>query len=364
MSAQAAVALQPEESLPAQEAVVSNEVAQESPIEKAIQGENPEKVINIFRGRAQKEKEALGLLGQLNPEELAAAPSEALEVKAANDNASEKISAAESLAIQKVAEVIPMTQVEVPAPVIAEAAPEVATEVVHELNASAELVKDAEDQRDIAAELLKEEFEALSAFTKEHGITIDTSDSNNIKVQDSELSKLTKVERSYVYTLVGKHQAGNASMRHAEKLLEAYSVPESDPRRAALMAEAQSLAEEAKLKEVAAHIIQEQYVKLPEIAALVGAVGGENTGGSMGGSDFSPADSPYGQGPKKTESRASAVLGYGGVGGEGLVKIDAYKPPDAGPAVVKKPSLIDRWFRKNVSDLTGGAVDPTKSSRE
>ncbi|MCC6564069.1 hypothetical protein IT087_04215 [Candidatus Uhrbacteria bacterium] len=233
-------------------------------------------------------------------------------------------------------------------------------------NASPELVRDAEEQRDVAAEMLKEEYAALSGFTKEHGLTIDNSNPNNINVSNQDLNKLTNVERSYVQVLTGKHMAANASLRHAEKLLEAYSVPEGDPRRVALEAEAKSLEEEAILKEKAAQIMQDQYVKLPEIIALTGG-GGDSTGGSYGGHSFEPAASPFGGEPKPPQEppkfTAAPLYGGGGVPGEGIAKIEAYKTPDS--KVTRKPSFIDRWFRRNVSDLTYGAVDATKKdSRE
>ncbi len=223
-----------------------------------------------------------------------------------------------------------------------------------------ELLHDAEEQRDIAAEMLREEFAALDGFTKEHGVAIDNSNPNNINVTNQELNKLTNVERSYVQVLTGKHMAANASLRHAEKLLEAYSVPETDPQRAVLMAEAKSLEEEAKLKEIAAQIMQDQYVKMPEIIALMGAGGGgDNTGGSYGGNGFEPANSPFGEGPKQPKHMTAALYSGGGVSGEDIAKIEAYKTPDA--KVVRKPSFIDRWFRRNVSDLTYGGVDPNKT---
>lgn len=377
MSAQAAAAQplideSPEE-LPNRPETAVETKTPENPIEKAFGEGNPEKVVSIFRGRADDERKALNLLTRLEPVELDAAPVEALQVKAANDNADRQITEAEEKALQEVVKVMPIIKVgEVPKPVeaiiptsiikVGEVAPEVApVETVKMMpiikvgevpNASPELVHDAEEQRDEEEEKLKEAREALGSFTKEHELIIDTSDPNNIKAPEENLTKLSHVERSYVYTIIGRYLAANTALRHAEKLLEAYSVPENDPKRAGLIAEAQSLAEEARLKGVAAQIMQDQYVKLPEIAALADGGGGESTGGSMGGG-FTAVDSPYVGKPPQKGLGAPLYTG-GGTPGGGIASIEALKTQ--GGEVKREPSWIDKKVRGWFSALTFGWI--------
>jgi hypothetical protein len=371
--AAAAAAVLPDESpevLPKQEASAEAK-APENPIEKALGETNPEKVVSIFKGRASEEKKALELLSRLEPVELDAAPVEALQVKAANDNADRQITEAEEKALQEVGKVMPAI---IPSPTIkvGEAAPEIAApeiataeatveavkimpilKVGEVPNASPEVVHDAEEQRDEAEDRLVEARQALGGFAKEHDLTVDTTDPNNIKVSEKDLTKLSDVERSYVYTIIGRYLSANTSQRHAEKLLEAYSVPESDPKRAMLMAEAQSLGEEARLKGVAAQIMQDQYTKLPEIAALAGGGGGESTGGSMGGGEFHAVDSPYAGKPPQKFLGAPLYTG-GGTPAGGVATIDALKTQDA--KVTKEPSWIDKKVRGWFSALTFGWI--------
>lgn len=385
-----------------QEAISAPETREESPVDKALE-QGSEKVVGIFQGRAQEERAALTRLGLLEPQEAEAMPEAAERIEVVNQETAKKIEAAKLTALTRVEGLLGVP----PAPAndvtqeTAQAQPPIAVNEMPEMKAvevrsviavgeaapkteapveavkvmptikvgeptpevvvkKSEEMLEAEEQLEVADEVMRESAEALTSFCEEHHVPFDAK---MLKVEDA--SRLTKPELFYVQTLMGKHAAGLASKKHAEKMLEAYAFSESDPRRAAVLQEAESLAKDAALKEKAALVMQQNYLNLPEISSIVG----QDSGGSLGGSNFEGAESPFGPGepqgpeePPKTPMVGSSLYGEGGVPGSGLTKIDSYKPETA-KKPERKPSFIDRWFRKQASDVTYEAVDE-KSSRE
>ncbi len=390
----------PEEQAPQErrEALPIPETRIESPVEQAA-GEGREKVISIFKGRAQEEKQALERLGVLETQEAESVPEATGKIEAANQKMSQEIAAAEQTALMRVEgllgvppvpanDVTPETvqaQSEVAQavemqPIIAVGEQVSATEAkavetrpviaVGEVASTAETavekseeVLEAEEQRDVAAEVIKENYEALSGFAKEHGLTFDVT---TAQVPEVQLAKLTQSERMYVQVLMGKHAAGRSSMLHAEKLLQASEFPQGDPKRLELMREAESLAADAALKETAAQAMQQNYLNLPEIAALAG---GGGTGGSVGGADFEAQRSPFGgepEGPNIPSGGAGGLYdGGGGAPGHGVAEIKSYKTPDA-KADKPKPSLVDRFVKGNVGKIKDwfGQFGPEEKGRE
>lgn len=367
----------------------------ETAVEKALESGSTENVINIFKGRAEEEKQALERLGVLEPEEAEAVPEQASRVTELTEQARRKIDQAATTALEEVksllgtppapakevapvtetpkAEAIPVETVKtmpvvavgeapkaevatveavsvMPTVKIGEVVPEAETSAVDVTEVSPEQA-DAEEQRDVAAEVIRENAEALSAFAKEHGLTMNEQ---AFTIAESDLAKLTKPERMYAQVLMGKREAGRASMLHAEKLLAAHEFPDGDPKRAELMREAEALAADASLKETAAQVMQQNYMNLPEIIALAGG-GGNESGGSYGGSGFEAQTSPFGGEPKQpTGSSVGGLYDGGGQPGSGLTEIKAYKTP---PEKVekRKPNFIERFFNKNWRDMTYGS---------
>lgn len=387
-----------------QEAPLAPETRTESPVEKALE-RGPENVVSIFRGRAEEEKKALERLGSLEPEEAEAVPEATEKIEAANRKMAQEIAEVEQSALTKVESLLgtppapPAEAVKI-APVVAvgeapktetlpaeavktapiktvgeqaPAAPEAtAVKVMPTIKVGetapeqtvekSEEALEAEEQLQFAEEVMKENAEALASFCEEHHVPFDAK---RMKIQDA--SRLTKTERFYLQTLMGKHEAGLASKRHAEKLQEAYAFSENDPRRAALLQEAETLAKQAALKEKAAMVMQQNYLNLPEIAALVG---GSGTGGSAGGADFEAQPSPFGPGePRGPETPSTGGMGGlydgGGAPGSGLTEVKAYKS-QAEKVDKPKPSLIDRFVKGNVGKIKDwfGQFGPEEKGRE
>jgi hypothetical protein len=240
---------------------------------------------------------------------------------------------------------------EVPAPVV-----ETATEIQPEKN---EL---AEKQKAEAEEAMQEDLAALKAYAQEHHLTLD---SNTLQIPDQQLQGLMPVERTYIAVLQTKYHAGDASRAHAEALMAV--AAETDPeKKKELSARAFEAAEVATLKEKAATILNTQYMNLPEIIALAGGGPGNQTGGSFSGEAFSQP-SPFGGEPKPPQEPPVMASGPlytgGGASGDGIAKIEAYKTPDA-KVPPRKPNFIERFFNRNVRDLTYGQIDPEKKGRE
>ncbi len=382
----------------------------ESAVEKALSEGSPDKVVSIFKGRAAEEKQALERLGGLEPNEAEAVPEEATRVTQLTETARQKIDQVTLTALEEVRALLgtppapanenaiatapaPLAAAEVvkPMPTVAvgevpkaEAAPvaetvqiaptiavgeapkaeaialmptikvgEVAPKAVEQEVAieKSEEMLEAEEQLEVAAEVMKENYEALNAFAQEHGLSMNEK---AFEIDEKALARLTKPERSYAQVLMGKHAAGKASMLHAEKLLEAYELPAGDPNRNALMKEADTLAEEATLREKGAQAMQQNYMNLPEIIALSAGGGGNDSGGSYGGANFDAQASPFGEEPKTPSRGGAALYDGGGAPGSGLTNITAYKT--SGEKVEKrKPNFIERFFNKNWKDMTYGS---------
>lgn len=360
----------------------------ERPVEKALEGGSPEKIVSIFQGRATEEKQAMERLGLVDPEEAEAVPEAAAKVAEMTEQTRQKIDQVTSTTLMEVQALLgtppapanesmpvaaPAEATAVEAPVIEEVqtapvavateAPKAETvqvmptikvgEAAPEQEPTPETspeASEAAEQHEVAEEVMRENAEALTSFCHEHNVPFDGA---TMKVTDD--SKLSRAERFYVQTLMGKYEAGAASKQHAEKLLEASRLPEGDPSRAALEAEAQRLAADAAVKEKAAMVIQQNYMNLPEIIAIAGG-GGNESGGSYGGSNFEAQASPFGQKPPTGGSRGG-MYDVGGAPGSGLTKIEAYKTP-AEKVEKRKPNFIERFFNKNWKDLTfGGGGD-------
>lgn len=370
MSANTALALKDEEALPGHEAVPNPETTTESAIEGAINSGNEAKIFSIFGEDAAAAAAAAGRLAETPPEVAATARKVVDQIALVTKDTTGKIEIAKKRAIGKVAEVIQITRKEAPA--VAEAAPEIApvevvavapVEVIQPSpmirvgeapNADPELIHEAEELKAHEQEQIEAELAALNDFSKDHPLAIDTSDPNIIKVVvDNKIAGLNKVERFYADTIVAGHKAANTSLRHAEALLAAYALPESDPQRAELMAKSETLLEQAQVDEVAAQFLKGQYMKLPEITAMLNG-GGEGTGGSIEGSNFHAHDSPFKGPPDKPAKHAGVVVPDGGVGSNGIADV-AVKATDIGGAKVeKKPSFIDKWVGGMFSKLTFG----------
>lgn len=356
----------------------------ENAVEKALSGGgSPEKVVSIFKGRADEEKQALERLGELEPNEAEAVPEEVARVAELSEQARKKIDQVTLTALEEVRALLgtppaPANEnaVAAPSPVAAsetvktmpivsvgeapktevkpvvetvQIAPTVAEQEIA-VEKSEEMIE-AEEQLEVAAEVMKEHYEALNAFAKEHGLPMNET---AFEIGEKDLVKLTKPERSYAQVLMGKHAAGQASMRHAEKLLEAYELPEGDPNRKALMEEAETLAQEATVREKGAQVMQQNYMNLPEIAALAAGGGGNESGGSYGGTSFDAQASPFGGEPKTPSRSGAALYDGGGAPGSGLTNVKAYKT--GGEKVEKrKPNFIERFFNKNWKDMTYGS---------
>ncbi len=364
MAQASSVARQLQEEQPqATESVERKPVAErvESPVEQALNGGSPEKIVSIFKGRGKEERAALKRLGAVEPQEAEAAPEVAAHIEEANTTATQKIDAAEKTALASIESLL--GALPVPAndvsPEVVRVMPTIKvgvgsreSEEMLAVEKSEETIE-AEEQLKVAEEVMKENAEALTSFCEEHNVPIDMK---MMKVND--VSRLSQAERFYVQTLMGKHAAGEASNKHAQKLLEAVSLPEGDPQRASLMQEAEKLAADATVIEKGAMAMQQNYMNLPEIMAL-SAGGGDETGGSVGGG-FDAQASPFGGKPKGPEiggPRGGGMYDGGGAPGSGLTKIEAYKTP--GEKVEKrKPNFIERFVNKNWKDLTlGGGGD-------
>ncbi|MCR4256434.1 MAG: hypothetical protein NUW08_01880 [Candidatus Uhrbacteria bacterium] len=328
----------------------------ERPVEKALEGGSPEKIVSIFQGRATEEKQAMERLGLVEPEEAEAVPEEATRVAKVTEQTCQKIDQVASstlMEVQALLGTLPVPTVETvmvaPTVAVGDVAPK--AEVAPVEKSEEEL--EADEQRAVAAEVIKENYEALSGFAKEHDLSLNEQ---AFQIAEQDLLRLTKPERMYAQVLMGKHAAGRGSLLHAEKLIEAYELPEGDPKRTELMEEAQKLANDALVKEKGAQAMQQNYMNLPEIMALAG-VGGDETGGGYGGANFEAQSSPFGEKPPTGGSRGGGMYDVGGAPGSGLTKIEAYKASSA-EVKKRKPNFIERFFNKNWKDMSfGGGGD-------
>lgn len=363
------------------EAAVETQKGPENAIDQAMETANVEKVVSIFRGRANQEKQALARLGQMDAEELEASPDASAQVEAANDASYKEIDQAEEQAIQEVVSVmepgIVAAETEVAKEAVTEAAPAPVVEAVKAapvvvvedappvLEVKAERNEMAEQQKIEAEEVMKADLDALKAYAQEHHLTLDAATNS---IPEGQLSGLMPVERTYVAVLQAKYRAGEASKAHAETLMAV--AAETDPtKKKELSQQALALSEDAALKEKAATMMNAQYMSLPEISALFG--GGNPTGGSYGGNAFEKPASPIGGKPKEPPPEAPIYAGQplytgGGTPGDGIAKIEAYKTPDSkvAPRKPRKPNFIERWVNRNVKDLTYDQIDPDKKGRE
>jgi hypothetical protein len=311
----------------------------ENPIDKAKEVGN---VVNIFRGRGEEEEKAIERLGQLDTKETEFAPEIAPRIVEANKDAEQNIEALMGKTLIEVSALLgnppPPANETVPEPEVTQA-----VKVEEKLSLEQE---DAEEQSGVAGEVMSENAEALQSFCEEHQVPLDV---NMMKVEDA--SKLTKVERLYVQTLIMKYGAGLASKNHAEKLLEAYALPDGDPERVRLLEEAERLSNTAEIREKGAMAMQRNYLDQPEIMALAGS-GGNESGGSVGGGNFEAQSSPFGQEPKKPGIIGASMYGEGGVPGNGITKIETTQT--TGEKVEqRKPNFIEKFFNKNLGILTG-----------
>lgn len=354
----------------------------ESAVEKTLSGGSPENVARIFRGRADEEKQALARLGELESDETEAVPEEAARVAQLTERTRQKIDQVTSTALDEVRALLgtppaPANENATAEPETVEAPRSEAVQVMPTVKVGEiapteqeapvekpEEVLETDEQRDVAAEVIKENYEALAGFAHEHGLSLNEE---AFQIAENDLTKLTKPERMYAQVLMGKHAAGRASMLHAEKLLEAYELPEGDPKRIELMKEAQKLANEALVREKGAQVMQQNYMNLPEIMALAGG-GGDETGGGYGGANFEAQASPFGgkpQGPEVGGSRGGGMYDVGGAPGTGLTEIKAYKTEGA-KVEEPKPSWVDRFVGGNVGKIKDwfGQFGPDGKGRE
>lgn len=380
-----------EELQPKAEAAVESGKSPESALEQALGSEKIENVVSIFRGRANQEKQALARLGEMDAEELESSPDATAQVEAANNASYKQIDQAEEQAIQEIVGVMepanePMeapepkvvemqaASVVEPVPVVeaVKVAPTIAVEEAPKVEVKAERNEIAEQQKLEAEESMKADLEALQGYAQEHRLTLDAEHN----IPDAQLQGLLPVERTYVAVLQTKYKAAEASKLHAEALMAV--AAETDPaKKKQLAQEAFALSEDAALKEKAATMMNAQYMNLPEIAAMVGL--GNPTGGSYGGNAFeAPPSGPSSGGPEdggggppdlrviqggKGSYTSAPMYTGGGVSGDGIAKIEAYKTPDA-KVTPRKPNFIERFFNRNVKDLTYGEIDPEKKGRE
>jgi hypothetical protein len=347
---------------------------------KALEG-GADNVISLFKGKAEKEKEALQRLGQLEETDKQFSPEISAKIQAANDTSYAKVDELTNKTVELVkvlsGEEIPAVtpapveftpaevakfdeaakQYEAPAPV-AEEAPE--TEPEHN--------EMAERQKREAQESMQEDLDALNAFASEHNLHLDA----DMNVSENELKNLTRTERTYVAVLQAKYRAGHASEAHADALMAV--AAERDPeKKKALSKQAFDLSETAKVMETAATLMNEQYMALPEIAAIAA---GNETGGSVGGNAFheemppaagAPPEGPQGpngggpegpnlrilQGGAGTRAGADAPLYNDKVYGKpaGVVQIETMKRDKAEPP--EKPRGIHGWVMGNLNALQG-----------
>lgn len=337
----------------------------ERPIEQALESGSPEKIVSIFQRRAAEEKQARERLGLVEPEEAEAVPEEAARVAEVTEQTHQKIDEVTSTTLMEVQALlgtppVPTVEAVKVAPIVAvgDVAPKAEVAPVEK----SEEVLEADEQQGVAAEVIKENYEALSAFAKEHGLSLNEE---AFQIAENDLTRLTKPERQYAQVLMGKHAAGRASMLHAEKLLEAYELPERDPKRIELMEEAETLAGEAALREKGAQVMEQNYMNLPEIMALAAAGGGDDTGGSIGGAGFEAQKSPFGEKPPVGGSRGGGMYDVGGAPGSGLTEVKAYKTEGA-KVEESKPSWVDRFVGGNVGKIKDwfGQFGPDVKGRE
>lgn len=385
MPPQAAVAAAPE---PSQEALPKQEVAVEAGdkakvesmvlprLESMLEKGDVAGVKEMIRSMAKAAETNMSALQEF-PEETRIALAEAApeEMKALDEaQASTKLKLAQAeqalLADLGTSETANEAPVAAPAPVEAvKVLPAIKIEAPVQAPAIEEKVEElpeknemAEQQKTEAQESMKEDLEALQNYAKEHHLALDP---NTLEIPADQLNALMPVERAYVAVLQAKYHAGDASLAHAEALMAV--AAEKDPaKKQELSAKAFELSQISSMKEKVATVLNSQYMNMPEIIALAGGGPGNPTGGSFSGQNFDQA-SPFGGQPKGPEEPpkypGAPLYTGGGVPGDGIAKIETMKTPDT---VVQKriPNFIERFFNRNVKDLTYGQVDPDKQGRE
>lgn len=346
------------ESLPNTPNPEAVEISENPELNKVLEGENVAEVINLAEWKARKVKEGINTLSGKEAEQ-GVNPFSANEFKAANENAIKRTEEAEKTLVGTVSAIMGETTkppeqaviesrtVVVGEPVV-EAAPESKVESEPEVEVHNE---EAQDQRIGAEEVMKENLEAMYSFARDHGLTLNEQ---TLEIPEAELKILTPTERTYMAVLNAKYHAGDSAHAHA-LALEAVANEPDPKKRSELAKHAFDLSEITKLKEQVATILNDQYMGLPEITAMLGATNGDSTGSSMGGEGFSSSSESSGgsggprgggpggpsgpEGPKgpddKTESAAEKLATFEQCVGKLRQLYDSYVAALSNPAELK-----------------------------
>ncbi|MEI7512364.1 MAG: hypothetical protein WCK01_02805 [Candidatus Uhrbacteria bacterium] len=363
------------ESLPNTPSPEAVEISENPELVKALEGDDLEgghfnNLVNLAEFKKKRAEESINTLSGEEAKR-GVNPFSAKEFEAANDNAIELGEKEKKVFVDTVAAIMGETPkppeqakqavIESRTVVVGEPMAEVAPESEVESESEVEVHnEEAQDQRVGAEEVMKENHKAMLSFVdwfnEEHkgtGVVL-ALDQQKLELPKDQLKLLTDTERMYMAVLNAKYHAGDSAHAHALAMEEVAN--ETDPKkRSELAKHAFDLSEITKLKEQVATILNDQYMGLPEITAMLGATNGDSTGSSMGGEGFSSSSESSGgsggprgggpggpsgpEGPKgpddKTESAAEKLATFEQCVGKLRQLYDSYVAALSNPAELK-----------------------------